>query len=312
MCQLWACLALLSHSEPAKGASMIDNGLQFEDAEPEDGQDIPQPEPEGFDAYRSVIRLLVGLALVGGDGLVGRLREWETAHPLGGSAQAEAEPDGDLARRALIGMAFETAETVRQAALGAAGLSVSVAGAMWSALRPITGSFLFRPFWSPVRSVATRGEARFVRYTRIGRSEEQRSRKMADEVTGLLIEDIVRYVADNPGVKALIDTQVAGLATRAEILDPLVQEVGDRYIAYLNEHPDDVQNLVQGQAAGMAAEVRDDVRTVTVTGDTFLETLARALLRRTPREDLPPPPPEVQHQAVPGRWAGDIRYIKEN
>jgi hypothetical protein len=135
---------------------------------------------------------------------------------------------------------------------------------------------------------------------------------MAGEVAGLLIEDLVRYVADNPGVMALIDTQVAGLATRAEILDPLVQEVGDRYIAYLNEHPDDVQNLVQGQAAGMAADVRDDVRTITVTGDTFLETLARALFRRTPREDLPPPPPEVQHQAVPGRWAGDIRYIKEN
>jgi hypothetical protein len=291
---------------------MIDEEMQFEETEPEGEQDFSQPESEGFDAYRSVVRLLVGLALVGGDGLIGRLREWETAHPLGGSAQAEAELDGDLARHALIGMAFETAETVRQAALGAAGLSVSVAGAMWSALRPITGSFLFRPFRTPVRSVATRGEARFMHYTRIGRSEEAHSRKMADEVTGLLIEDIVRFVRDNPGVKALIDTQVAGLATRAEILDPLVQEVGDRYIAYLNEHPDDVQNLVQGQAAGMAAEVRDDVRTVTVTGDTFLETLARALLRRTPREDLPPPPPEVQHQAVPGRWAGDIRYIKEN
>jgi hypothetical protein len=289
---------------------MIDEDMQFEETEPE--SDIDPSQPEGFDAYHSVVRLLVGLALVGGDGLVGRLREWETAHPLGESAQAEAELDGDLARHALIGMAFETAETVRQAALGAAGLSMSVAGAMWSALRPITGSFLFRPFWTPVRSVATRGEARFVRYTRIGRSEEQRSRKMAGEVTALLIEDIVRFVADNPGVKALIDTQVAGLATRANTLDPLVQAVGDRYIAYLNEHPDDVQNLVQGQAVGMATEVRDDVRTVTVTGDTFLETLARALLRRTPREDLPPPPPEVQHQAVPGRWAGDIRYIKEN
>ena len=149
-----ACLALLSHSEPAKGASMTNEGLQFEDAEPGDGQGIPQPEPAGFDAYRSVVRLLVGLALVGGDGLIGRLREWETAHPFGGSAQAEEELDGDLARRALIGMAFETAEMVRQAALGAAGLSVSVAGAMWSALRPITGSFLFRPFWAPVRSVA--------------------------------------------------------------------------------------------------------------------------------------------------------------
>ena len=188
-------------------------------------------------------------------------------------------------------MAFDTAEMVRQVVWGAAGLSVALAGAMWSAFRPVTTSFLFRPFWIPVRSVATRGEARLERYTRIGRNEEQRSRKLAGEVTGLLIEDIVRYVADNPGVKALIDAQVAGLATRAETLDPLVREVGDRYIAYLNEHPEDVQNLVQGQAVGMATEVRDDVRTITVTGDTFLETLARALLRRTPREDLPPPPP---------------------
>ncbi len=112
-------------------------------------------------------------------------------------------------------------------------------------------------------------------------------------------------------MKALIDTQVAGLATRAETLDPLVREVGDRYIAYLNEHPDDVQNLVQGQAVGMATEVRDDVRTLTVTGDTFLETLARALLRRTPREDLPPPPPEVRRKAMPGRLLVENRQMKE-
>jgi hypothetical protein len=97
-----------------------------------------------------------------------------------------------------------------------------------------------------------------------------------------------------------------------------VRQVGDRYIAYLNEHPDDVQNLVQGQAAGMATEVRDDVRTLTVTGDTFLETLARSLFRRTPRENLPPPPPEVrrramhvQRRAEPGQLTDDVRYLKE-
>ena len=315
---------------------MTDGEMQFEELEAEGVQQPSQPEPEGFDAYRSTVRLLVGLALIGGDGLIGRLREWEAVHPFGRSEQAEAELEGESARRALIGMVFDTAEMVRQATLGAAGLSISVAGAMWSALRPITSSFLFRPFWIPVRNVATRSEARFERYTRIGRNEEQRSRKLAGDVTGLLIEDIVGYVGDNPGVKALIDAQVerllpelvddatiqallveqlgtwiAGLTTRAETLDPLVRKLGDRYIAYLNEHPEDVQNLVQGQAVGMATEVRDDVRTITVTGDTFLETLARALLRRAPREALPPPPIEVQRQAVPGRFAGDIRYLKE-
>ena len=160
-----ACPALLSHSEPVKGALMTDEGLQFEDAEPEDGQDIPRPESEGFDAYRSVVRLLVGLALVGGDGVIGRLREWETAHPLGGTAQAEAEIDGDLARRARIGMAFETAEMVRQAALGSC-RPLRVGGRCdVVCLRPITGSALFRPFWAPVRSMAiAAAEARFDRY----------------------------------------------------------------------------------------------------------------------------------------------------
>jgi hypothetical protein len=290
---------------------MIDEGMQFDETAREGEQDSSQPESEGFDAYRSVVRLLIGLALVGGDEVVGRLREWEAAHPAGQAGQTEAEVDGDTVRRVLVGMAFETAEMVRQVVWGAAGRSASVAGAMWSAFRPITNSFLFRPLWMPVRSIAARSDARRERYAQVGRSEEQRSRKLAGDVTGLLIEDIVRYVADNPGVMALIDTQVAALATRTETLDPLVREVGDRYIAYLNEHPEDVQNLVQGQAVGMANEVRDDVRTIAVTGDTFLETLARALLRRTPREDLPSPPPEIQHQAIPGRFAGDIRYLKE-
>ena len=315
---------------------MTDEELQSEETKPDNADDPSQPEPEGFDAYRSVVRLLVGLALVSGDELIGRLREWEAARPLGRSAQAEAALDGDTARRVLVGVAFETAELARQVVGGAAGLSASVAGAMWSAFRPLTTSFLFRPLWIPVRSVVTRSEARRARYAQVGRNEEQRSRKMAGDVTGLLIEDIVGYVGDNPGVKALIDAQVkrllpelvvdatiqallveqlgtwiAGLTTRAETLDPLVRELGDRYIAYLNEHPEDVQNLVQGQAAGMATEIRDDVRTLTVTGDTFLEMLARGLFRRTPREDLPPPPPEVRQRLAAGRLVDDVRYLKE-
>ncbi len=315
---------------------MTDWETQPDEGEPESTSQPSQPAPEGFDAYRSVVRLLIGLALIGSDGLIRRLREWEADHPAQFSEQQEAENGGEPARRALVGMAFETAEMARQVVWGAAGLSVSVAGAMWSAFRPITNSFLFRPLWIPVRSVVMRGEARRERYVQVGRSEEQRSRKLAGEVTGLLIEDIVGYVGDNPGVKALIDAQVerllpelvddatiqallveqlgtwiAGLTTRADTLDPLVRELGDRYIAYLNEHPEDVQNLVQGQAVGMATEVRDDVRTLTVTGDTFLETLARALLRRPPREDLPPPPPEVQRQAMPGRLLVDTRRLKE-
>lgn len=299
---------------------MSDEEREFEETELEGEKSPVGPAPEGFDVYRSVVRFLVGLALIGGDGLIRRLREWEIAHPTSGSADADAELGGDSTVRALVGMVFDTAETIRQTVWGTVGLTASVAGALWSVFRPVTNSALFHPLWAPVRSIAVYGEGKLERYTRIGRSEEKRSRKLAGDVTEWLIEDIVGYVKDNPGVKALVDAHLdrllAEMAARPETLEPLVREAGDRYIAYLNEHPDDVQNLVQGQAVGMATEVRDDVRTFTVTGDTFLETLVRSLLRRTPREDLPPPPPEVRRRAVqrratPGQLTDDVRYLKE-
>jgi hypothetical protein len=286
-----------------------------------------QLEPASFDAYRSILRLLVGLALIGGDDLIARLRAWEAGHPpepTGSREEPEVESAGDLARRALIGMVFEVAETARQVVFGVAGLSASFAGAVGSFLRPVADSFLFRPLSSSIRAMVPRREDRLARYTRTGRAEEQRSRKLAGEVTGLLMEDVVSYAGTNPGVLALVDAQVerllpalvadptiqallveqlgtwiAGLATRPESLDPLVREVGDRYIAYLNEHPDDVQNLVQGQAVGMASEVRDSVRTIGVTGDTALEMLVRSILRRTPREDLPPPDIRRRDESAP-------------
>ena len=131
---------------------MTDEEVQPNEIEPEGEQLPPQPEPAGFDAYRSIVRLLIGLALAGGDELIGRLREWEAAHPpesTGLLGEPEIESAGDLARRALIGMAFGTAEAARQVAEGAASLPVSLAGAMWSAFRPVAGSFLFRPLWAP-------------------------------------------------------------------------------------------------------------------------------------------------------------------
>jgi hypothetical protein len=289
-------------------------------AQPETQPPSLQPEPVTFEAYRSILRLLIGLALAGSDDLLARLREWETGHAPGPAG--EPEPGGNQARRALIGLAFETADTVKQVVSAASQRSASFAGSLRATLRPVADSFLFRPLHAPVQAIVRRGEDRFERYVRTGRAEEPRSRKLAGEVTGLLMEDVVGYAGENPGVKALVDAQVerllpalvadatiqallveqlgtwiGGLATRPESLDPLVREVGDRYIAYLNEHPDDVQNLVQGQAVGMAAEVRDNVRTITVTGDSSLEAAVRAILRRKPRQDLPPPPPEVQ------RWA---------
>lgn len=275
-----------------------------------------EAEPASFDAYRSIVRLLVGLALIGGDDLIAHLRAWESTYSPGpdGPVREAEVTSASVARYALIGMVFETAELARRAAWQVAGLSAAFAGAVGSAFRPLTESFLFRPLFSSIRAAAPGRRERLARYARTGLAEEQRSRALANDVTGLLLEDVVTYAGANPGVLALVDAQVdrllpqlvadptiqallveqlgtwiAALATRPESLDPLVREVGDRYIAYLNEHPGDVRNLVQGQAVDMATEMRNSVRTITVTGDTALEMLVRSLLRRKAREDLPPP-----------------------
>jgi hypothetical protein len=260
------------------------------------------------------LRLLAGLALIGADDLAARLHEWETGH-LPVAAGPGAEPvtltERGATIRALVGLAFHAADTTARAMSATAGVAQSVASWVAAPLRPVVRSPLVRPIRRPIEALAARGQKRYERLVRTGLAEERRTRRLAEGVTGLLMADVVEFAGENPGVKRLVDAQVdrllpslvadptiqellvqqlgewlEGLTTRSETLDPLVRGLGDRYIAYLNEHPEDVQNLVQGQAMSMAGEVRDSVRTLTVTGDSFVEAFARGLLRRPLREDL--------------------------
>lgn len=61
----------------------------------------------------------------------------------------------------------------------------------------------------------------------------------------------------------------------------------------LTENPE-VQELVQTQSMGLAAELVEEVRERAVSADTLVEGVVRSLLRRTPRRELPPPPPQVR------------------
>jgi hypothetical protein len=267
------------------------------------------PDPAAFQTYRALARLVVGLALIGADGLTARLRESEV-NALTSDAPPEAALDGlpgaGQTLRALIGLGFHAVDSTARAVSLTTGAARSFAGAVSAPLRPIARSPLVRP----VRGLAERGRERYLGVIRLGLAEEQRMRRLAADATGLLLEDLTGFAGENTGVTDLVDEQVErllpalvadptiqqlltrqlgewidGLVPRSESLDPLVRALGDRYIAYLNENPEDVQNLVQGQAVSMAGEVRDSVRSITVTGDSFLEILARGLLRRPPRDD---------------------------
>jgi hypothetical protein len=158
-----------------------------------------------------------------------------------------------------------------------------------------------------------------------------------DALVRLHVNKVLAQLAHEPALTALVRTQVrqvlpllirdAVLADliRAQVgeymeylrqnpaeLETLIRSQGDRYIDYLNANPDSVQNLVQGQTTSLAGDVRDEVRERTVTGDSLAEMIVRGVLRRKPREELPPPPEPAQRRAKTHRLPSDYTQTGEN
>ncbi len=124
------------------------------------------------------------------------------------------------------------------------------------------------------------------------------------------VEAVLPHLIEDGAIQSLIRAQAAqylsDLLDHPEQLVLLVRQQGDIYIDYLNEHPTEVQTLVQGQSLSLAGQIRDEVRERTVTGDSVVDAIVRSILRLKPREELPPPPPEVQRRAESGKLASDF------
>ena len=126
-----------------------------------------------------------------------------------------------------------------------------------------------------------------------------------DPIIGDLVDEQLKRVmpdlADDPAVQAVIRKQAGNylfyLQNHSEQVEALIRAQGDTYIEYLNLHPENVQTLIQGQSLGLAGQVMDGVRERTVTADTVAEMVARRLLRRAPRTDLPQPTHEIMRRA---------------
>lgn len=116
-----------------------------------------------------------------------------------------------------------------------------------------------------------------------------------------LLQQILPELADDPAVQAVIRKQASAylfyLQNHSEQVEALIRTQGDTYIEYLNQHPENVQTLIQGQSLGLAGQVMDGVRERTVTADSVAEMIARRVLGRAPRGDLPPPSHEVIRRA---------------
>ena len=238
-----------------------------EPAAAEDGWAGPEPAVDGQTAQdlRRLLRLLVGGGELGLDALLRNLEAWEkklaaeqpdapeSAQRAAGRAQRT-----ELLRYALVGMFFEAQDGLAHGlnALDALGRTVDRLAQPW--LRPARNSRWFGPFWKRYDALAQRGEQEVQRWVERGRLEAQLSRRLAQTALKNTVDQNIEYLATNP----------------------------------------EIQELVQTQSTGLANEVIEEVRERTVSADSFLEGLARSLLRRAPRWALPEPPSEVRQRAT--------------
>ncbi len=127
---------------------------------------------------------------------------------------------------------------------------------------------------------------------------------------------ILPTMANDAAVQQLIRAQVSSYLTylneHPDEVQTLIRTQGDVYIDYLNAHPAQVQTLLQGQSLGLASQVRDEIRERTVTADGLVDTVVRNLLRLKPREELSPPPIEVQRRAQSAHLPGDDQEEPHN
>jgi hypothetical protein len=174
------------------------------------------------------------------------------------TGERPAESAQDLLRYALIGLAFDTGERLEAGIHTFDRLTRLVGDLSEPLFSPIYKSRMLSPFRRNFESLVQRGQDEVDRWIVIGRTEESNSRLLAQTAIIESVDEGVEYFAANP----------------------------------------EVQNLVQTQSISLAGELITEVRERSVSADTFLEGLVRMMFRKSPRSELPPPPPQIQAEAI--------------
>lgn len=233
-----------------------------------------------FEPDLSITRLVVGLVLKGMDNFFDRLKTWEVMRlrSSGVDLPAEGEKTGVVenseqpivpllkynysqefldSRDAVVGMIFLTRRNLIKGYRVIDHIQQNVARKAAVVTRPIRSNRIVQPIQDRFDQLVARGEQEVSAIIQLGRRESDISRKLADTAVDNTVNDYIEYLAENPEVKELVQTQSTGLA------DEVVEEFRER----------------------------------SVSADTFVEGMARYLLGKTPRRELPTPPPEVRARA---------------
>lgn len=233
-----------------------------------------------FDSNRALMRLLLGGMLVGADELRARLWRWELASRS--VAYQAAAPQGSPAwfRYALVGMAFEAESRMRR------GFSRMLARFEWLAdeTNGAYTRFAYAVRGTPLDDAVRYLDDVFYRASRTvdewvahGWIEEQQGRRMAEQATVSVLDELLDYMAHNP----------------------------------------EVRRLIEQQGMSMAEATADDVHERMASADQWIERVAHSLLRRpagekptTPTSSASASPPIVTVEPPPAAASARNRTKK--
>lgn len=224
-------------------------------------------DPE-FDAYLTVIKLLIGGTIEGAAELTKRLERWEAElNAADGAAEAgQIRSDGDAARYLLAGMVFSAGDGARRQVIRLAQASDQLFRITGNVAQPfvknrLTG-IVTRPFDRAFNRLVNRGQQRINDWIELGRTQEPGARRIARKTYEELVDEFIGNLAEN-------------------------RELAD---------------LVQKKSVGLATEAVDEFRSRTVSADAVAENIVRRILRRPPRTELPEPSDDVRRAVAANKW----------
>ena len=206
-------------------------------------------------------RLVVGLLSSSSGELWRRLEELQEevlADPgvVPGEVATQPTSNRDALRYVTIALLLRgqrrITDSIGDGARGGRALSRNAVRWTVRALDRLTDNPLGRPVRKPIAKRARQWEQQLAQLIQEGEIAEETSKVLAHESVGLIIDQVVDLVAENPEL--------------------------DRMIA----------DLVSQKGAGYATVMADNTRTLTAVADDVTDALLRRLLRRKPLRELPP------------------------
>ncbi len=196
-----------------------------------------------FDAALALLRLAIGGTFVGADELRNRLQRWEETTRAVAQEASPLTPT-DLLRYAFVGMLFETETSMRRGfstMLARLSRLSDEANYFYTRFAQATRRTPLDPLRMRLDEMLFLAMASIDRWSARGWIEEQRGRRMAQQATVSVIDELLEYMARNP----------------------------------------EVRQLIEQQGMSMAGTAVDEVRNRTASADLWIERLAHSLLHRS-------------------------------